>query len=165
MPSFLSQRESWLILYDVLGFGRTRVLIVDHSETVYDGLINLISDIEGIEFIGQVTRASNAIDSILRLKPDVMLLDIHLKDGNGIDVLRALRERNLFLPTIVLTNCTYPQYQKKCMELGACYFFDKLQDIDKLPPLLKEWVRKSKYSGVFPRDWPFLDLLPGSEPS
>jgi YesN/AraC family two-component response regulator len=120
-----------------------RVLIVDDSTIIVHRLTDLISGIEGLECIGQAKSAQDAIDVILDLKPDMIILDIRLENGNGIDVLRAIRTQKPDRVVIVLTNYPYPQYRKKCMELGANYFLDKVTDIDKLPALLSGLVQEA----------------------
>jgi DNA-binding NarL/FixJ family response regulator len=120
-----------------------KVFIVDDSTIVFERLVKLLSEIDKLEFIGHARNAPEAIESIQKLRPDVVILDIRLESGSGIDVLQKIREQMIPTCIIILTNYPYPQYRQKCMELGADYFFDKVADVDKLPPLFRQMVMKT----------------------
>jgi len=115
-----------------------KVLIVDDSKIVCNGLQKMLTGIPGVKISGQAHNGKDAITSVTELKPDVVILDIRLPDLSGIDVLIDIREKNLPTRVIMLTNYPYPQYRKKCEELGADYFFDKVTEIDEIPNLIKE---------------------------
>jgi DNA-binding NarL/FixJ family response regulator len=79
-----------------------------------------------------------AINSIQGLRPDVAILDIRMPGGNGIGVLKAIREKNINTKVIMLTSYPYPKYRKKCMEVGADFFFDKSTEFKKICEVLKQ---------------------------
>jgi DNA-binding NarL/FixJ family response regulator len=115
-----------------------KVLIADDSEHVCRSLTALLSRIDGIEVTGQAAEVSEAINKYQELKPDVIILDIRMPGGSGIDVLRHIKKDNVNSVVIIVTNYPYPQYRKKCLELGANFFFDKSTDFDKIPIVLKQ---------------------------
>lgn len=121
-----------------------KVLIVDDSKAVCNGLQQMLTGIPGVDIVGQAYNGKDAITAISELKPDVVILDIRLPDVSGIDVLADIRAKNLPTRVIMLTNYPYPQYRKKCEELGADYFFDKVTEIDEIPILIKE-LAKNKH--------------------
>ena len=106
-----------------------KVLIVDDSKIVCDGLRQMLLNIAGVEVVGEAHNALEAITAITELKPDVVILDIRLPDKSGIEILKDIRDKKLPIRVIMLTNYPYPQYRKKCEELGADYFFDKVAEI------------------------------------
>jgi len=118
-----------------------KVLIVDDSKIVCDGLQQMLTNIADVEVVGQANDAQDAITSISELKPDVVILDVRLPDLSGIDVLADIRAKNLSTRVIMLTNYPYPQYRKKCEELGADYFFDKVTEIDEIPKVIEELAK------------------------
>ena len=118
-----------------------KVLIVDDSKTVCNGLEQMLTGIPGIEICGQAHNGKDAITSISKLKPDVVILDIRLPDLSGIDVLADIRVKKLSCRVIMLTNYPYPQYRKKCEELGADYFFDKVTEIEKIYDTFKQLLK------------------------
>jgi hypothetical protein len=66
-----------------------KVFLVDDSAIVLEKLAVMISGIDGVEIAGQALNARDAIQSIVKLKPDVAILDIRLNGGgNGMDVLK-----------------------------------------------------------------------------
>ena len=118
-----------------------RVLIVDDSKIVCDGLQQMLINIAGVEIVGQAHNAPDAIASISEAKPDVVILDIRLPGKSGIEVLKDIRDKKLPIRVIMLTNYPYPQYRKKCEELGADYFFDKVAEIEEIPNLIEELAK------------------------
>ena len=110
-----------------------KVFLVDDSVVVLEKLAAMISGIEGVEITGQALNAHDAIQSIVKLKPDVVILDIRLNGGgNGMDVLKRIKKEIPPPIVIMLTNYPYPQYREKCRALGADYFFDKVTEIEKV---------------------------------
>jgi DNA-binding NarL/FixJ family response regulator len=114
-----------------------KVLIVDDSKIVCAGLRKLLSNIIDVNIVGQAHNAPEAITAISEFEPDVVVLDIRLPGQSGIDVLRDIRDKKLPIRVMMLTNYPYPQYRKKCEELGADYFLDKVTEIEKVPDIIK----------------------------
>ena len=116
-----------------------KIFLVDDAAIVLEKLATMISGIGGVEIAGQAMNARDAIQSIVELKPDVVILDIRLNGGgNGMDVLKRIKEEDPPPIVIMLTNYPYPQYRKKCQVLGADYFFDKVADIEKIYDTVKQ---------------------------
>lgn len=109
-----------------------KIFIADDSEIMREHLKEMLSCYPEVEIIGMADSASQAVESILSLKPDVVILDIRLPDGNGIDVLRAVKKDNQAPVVIMFTNYPFPQYRSKCQEAGAEHFFDKSSESDKM---------------------------------
>ena len=121
-----------------------RVLIVDDSKIVCDGLQQMLINIADVEIVGQAHNAEDAIASISELKPDVVILDIRLLGKSGIDVLKDIRAKKLPIRVIMLTNYPYPPYRKKCESLGADYFFDKVAEIEMIPKVIAELAKNKR---------------------
>ena len=111
-----------------------KVFLVDDSIIVLKKLAEMISSIDdSVEIAGQAMNADDAVKSIIKIKPDVVTLDIRLNDGkSGIDVLEQIRAEIPSSIIIMLTNYSYPEYREKCRALGADYFFDKVIEIQKV---------------------------------
>ncbi len=114
-----------------------RLFIADDSEILRVRLIDMLSEIEGIEIVGQAQESLEAIESIQELNPHVVVLDIRMPQVNGIKVLEAIKKNNHHLKVIIFTNYPYPQYRKRCMDLGADFFFDKSTEFEKLIDTVK----------------------------
>ncbi len=117
-----------------------RIFIADDSELLRVRLVNMLSEIEGIEIIGQAQDSLSAIESIEKLDPHVVILDIRMPQGNGIKVLETIK-KNLESPKVIIfTNYPYPQYRKRYMDAGADFFFDKSTEFEKLFDTVKYLV-------------------------
>ena len=114
-----------------------KIFIVDDSDIIVERVKILLSSFEKLEFIGQASNAKDAVDSILKLKPDVVILDIRLIGEDGMNVLKRIKQEQPAPVVIMLTNYPYPQYREKCRQLGAEYFFDKVTEIESFVRVLK----------------------------
>lgn len=116
-----------------------RVYIVEDAEIVRRRLIDVVAETPHSEVIGFADTESTAIEGICKARPDLVIIDIQLRHGNGINVVHALKKMD-FAPLpkmIVLTNYAFPQYQKKCEDSGADYFFDKSTEFSRISEVLE----------------------------
>jgi len=84
-----------------------------------------------------------AIEHIRQQGPDVVILDIKMPGGNGIDVLNEIEKNDQVPVVIMLTNYPYPQYKKKCMDAGADFFFDKSREFEKVIEVLSGDMKRT----------------------
>jgi DNA-binding NarL/FixJ family response regulator len=117
---------------------KLRVLIADDAIAVQQSLVRLLNDIEDVEVAGLAQDVAGALQAIQALKPEVVILDLRMPGGSGLDVLETLRHESEAPKVIVLTNYAFTQYRKKCLEAGASFFFDKSTEFDQLPQALEE---------------------------
>lgn len=113
-----------------------KVFLVDDSAQVVDRLKTMLMPLPGIELIGAAADLPEAMHSIQATRPDVVLLDLHLPSGSGIQLLHAIKDAKLDIKAIVLTNYAFPQYRNKCLEAGAYAFLDKSTDFAVVPQVL-----------------------------
>lgn len=113
-----------------------KVLIADDSAMVRERLASLISELEAVELIGQTEDASETLRAVRQLRPDVVILDIHIP-GGGIQVLEAIKKDATAPLVIILTAFSYPQYRRRCLEAGAEFFFDKSTGFDRVVEVLQ----------------------------
>jgi DNA-binding NarL/FixJ family response regulator len=109
-----------------------KVFIADDSSEIRKRIIAMLSDLENIEMIGEAENVQDAINSIHGFNPDVVILDIRMPGGSGIDVLKKIEKRNELPVVIILTNYPHAQYRKKCMDAGADFFFDKSEEFERI---------------------------------
>lgn len=106
-----------------------RVLLIEDSPLIRERLAESIADPGRIEIIGQAESEQAAIGMLGAAPWDVMVLDLQLRHGTGLGVLRALISRRPpNVKVIVLTNYAFPQYRAKSLALGADHFFDKAHE-------------------------------------
>jgi DNA-binding NarL/FixJ family response regulator len=111
---------------------RARVFIVEDSASIRERLYEQLREIDGVSVIGNTDTAESAVETILRTRPDSVILDIHLFEGNGMDVLREVHVQAPEVMFIVLTNHSNAQYRRACLQAGARYFFDKSAEFGKV---------------------------------
>ena len=83
-----------------------RLLIVDDHEVVREGLVALLERREAFSVVAQVGAAAEAIEAARRHQPDLVIMDIRLPDGSGIEATREIRAENPAIKVIMLTS--YP---------------------------------------------------------
>jgi len=96
-----------------------RVLIVDDHEVVRIGLRTLLSRAPEVEVIGEAQSASEAVAKINELLPDVVLLDVRLKDGSGFDVSREVQKLEKDVRVLVLTSFADDEMIVNAISAGA----------------------------------------------
>lgn len=113
-----------------------KILIADDSDVMRDRLRELISEVPGMEIVGEAANGTEALAASKRLEPDVVILDIRMPGGNGIDTLRAIKGRRPAPVVIMLTAFPYPQHRQRCLEAGAEHFFDKSTEFNRVAEAL-----------------------------
>ncbi len=120
-----------------------KVFVVDDSAVIRRRLKRMLADEAKVEVVGEAGDAHGATDAILQLKPDVVLLDLHLLDGSGIDVLQTLKHDQAGPAVIILTDYPYPEYRRMCLEAGADFFFIKSTEFDQVVPALNQLIQQA----------------------
>jgi DNA-binding NarL/FixJ family response regulator len=117
-----------------------RVFVVEDSELIRRRIIDNVQSMGGFDVVGFAESEEEAVEAIRKLRPDVVVTDIRLKEGNGIAVVRQLRSEEITpRPKIfVLTNFAYPEYQVQCSLAGADAFFDKSSEYDSFLTRLRQ---------------------------
>jgi DNA-binding NarL/FixJ family response regulator len=117
-----------------------RLLIADDSELIVDRLIASLEAIKGVEVVDRAGTVEEASEAVRTLRPDVVILDMQMPGGTGLDVLATMKRDQVSCVVIVLTNFAYPQYRKKCLASGANFFLDKSTEFDKVGDVLRSML-------------------------
>jgi len=115
-----------------------RVLLVEDSKVLTERLTEAIRQIADVELIGTADTEAGALAAFKSRPVDVIILDLHLKQGTGFGVMRALASAQKKPRIIVLTNYDLPEYKNAALALGASHFLDKARDYGRLPEVLHE---------------------------
>ncbi|MBI1790299.1 MAG: response regulator transcription factor [Acidobacteria bacterium] len=113
------------------------LFIADDSVVVVKALKGLLSEIDGLDIVGEAGSVAEAIAGIQSLRPDVVLLDLLMPGGTGIDVLTAVKKSNPAPVVIMLTNHAYSQVRERCLKAGADAFFDKANEFEDAARMLR----------------------------
>ena len=119
------------------------VFIADDSDIVREHLVTMLDELTEVEIVGQAETVADSISAIGKLQPDVVILDIRMPDGSGIDVLQTIKQDEPAPVVIVLTNYPYPAYRRKCLRAGADFFLDKSTEFDQIPELFEQFKRSA----------------------
>jgi DNA-binding NarL/FixJ family response regulator len=114
----------------------SKVFIVDDSSAMRMRLSELLEEIGGVTVVGEAGTPADAIEGIVRARPECVLLDYQLDGGTGLDVLRAVHPRVPEIAFIVLTNHATGPYRRACIEAGARYFLDKSSDLGQIKDVI-----------------------------
>src|SRR4029079_18167430 len=83
-----------------------RLLVVDDHEVVRQGLVALLDRREGFQFVAEAGTAAEAVEQARRFKPEIVVMDVRLPDGSGIEACREIRAEYPGTRVVMLTS--YP---------------------------------------------------------
>jgi two-component system, OmpR family, response regulator len=115
---------------------RLRMLLVEDSILTAEQICELIRTHHPEVTCTTVSTEREALDNVTESMPDILVLDLRLKEGSGFNVLRNVSTKNPKPQTVVLTNYALPQYREYAMLSGADYFLDKSTSMEALPTIL-----------------------------
>jgi len=105
-------------------------------------LENMLSQHAAFKVTGLAAAEAEAVEKLDTVPYDAIVVDVELRPGSGIGVIRQARARNKdakdggHVWIIVLTNYDLPTVRERCMQAGADHFLDKMREIDQLIPIL-----------------------------
>ncbi|MBG9388125.1 response regulator transcription factor [Caenimonas aquaedulcis] len=111
-----------------------RTYIVEDNATIRENLIGTLEELASIEALGwaETELEANTWLAAHVGKWDLAIIDLFLKQGSGLGVLEACRERAAGQKVVVLSNYATEDMRKRCLQLGADVVFDKSNEIDAL---------------------------------
>ena len=118
-------------------FALAKVMIVDDDRTTVK-LLQTLLELDGYE-VSVAGRGADVVPSAQTFNPDIFLMDYHLSDMDGVDVIRALRASDQFASTpIVMTSGL--DVEDEALEAGASIFLVKPFEPDELPALFTRLI-------------------------
>lgn len=108
-----------------------KVFLVDDSVLIRNRVASMLAG-DTIDVVGQSHTPQGSITGILAVHPDVVVLDIQLEGGVGLEVLRAIRQAAPGIAFVVFSNNASPAYRKRYAGEGADDFLDKSTEFDRL---------------------------------
>ena len=111
-----------------------RTYIVEDSQVIRDSLIATLEELVPIDVVGSADSESAAVHWLTRPgnAVDLVIVDLFLKQGSGLGVLRSVHTKAPRCALVVLSNYATADMRRKCLELGADQVFDKSNEIDAL---------------------------------
>ena len=118
---------------------KLKVFVADDSPIIRERLVEMLSQIRDVKIIGQTGDGIEAQTLILKMYPDVVIMDIQMPGKNGIKVLHCIKKAKPYIKVIIITNYPFYVYKKVCMEEGADFFFDKSGSFETIIDVLERW--------------------------
>ena len=128
---------------------KVKVFVIEDSLPVRKRLVAMLGTVVGIEVAGEADSVRTAVDGVLAAAVDVVLLDLQLPDGNGLDVLARVKPLRPNLRVIVLSNQATPQYREASLAAGADVFLDKSHEFGRVPEILRGWLPASEAADAY----------------
>jgi DNA-binding NarL/FixJ family response regulator len=123
-----------------------RVLVVDDHELIRQGLVGAFSREPGMQVVGEADTVGSALKSYAEQRPQVVVTDLQLPDGTGLDIIRAIRKENQQAGLVVVTMHSGDEQIFAAMEAGASAFVGK--DVPRA-----EVVKAARHAVVSPRSF------------
>lgn len=111
-----------------------RAYIVEDNATIRENLIGTLEELAGVVAVGFSETENQSAEWLQthRSEWDLVIVDLFLKQGSGLGVIEACRQREPHQRVVVLTNYATPDIRRRCEQLGVDAVFDKSTDIDAL---------------------------------
>lgn len=133
-PTFAPRRAS-----PPLSGGPLRTVIVDDEPLALDRLAALLTRVGGVEIVGRATGCTIGAALIARTSPDLVILDIKMRDGTAFDLLVALP--NSVAPLVAFATA-YPRFACQAFEVEAVDYLLKPVEFDRLEALVGKAIRQ-----------------------
>ena len=111
---------------------KTRVLLIDDHPILRQGLANVLNQQAHLTVCGEATEPNEALALAERLQPDLALVDLSLRGGDGIELLKDLRVRQPRMLTLVLSMHDEALYAERALRAGARGYVMKQEKLDRL---------------------------------
>ena len=119
-----------------------KVIIADDSALIRERIKNEIKLFHEVIVCGEASNGKEALEMIIKINPDLVILDIRMPEMNGIEVLEKIRDLHIKTKVCILTNYPYSQYKKMCLEKRVDYFIHKTEDFKKLKIVIADELNR-----------------------
>ena len=116
---------------------RIRVLLVDDHRMFGEALTRLLEVDHGVEMLGALQRAEDALEICREQKPDVVLMDLDLPGKDGIEATKLLKEISPETKVVIITALQQPEIVARAIEAGACGYVLKTRAPDELVSVIR----------------------------
>ncbi len=107
-----------------------RVLVVDDHDLLREGVVGTLSSFDDIDVVGEANNGVTAVTLVADLEPDVVVMDLVMPGGSGMDAIRKIRDNHPRTRVLALTSFTDGSLVRRAIEAGATSFLFKTVDVD-----------------------------------
>lgn len=115
-----------------------KIVLVEDSVIVRARLTLQLARIQGVQVVGHAASEDEAVEMVERKRPDLVLMDIGLESGNGINALRRLRQIGNRSRVWILSNCSAPDCRELARDCNVEHFFAKNSEIEQMIARVKD---------------------------
>ena len=126
----------------------TRVLLVDDHPLVREGLRARLAGTAGILVVGEAGDADQAFTAVAELQPDLVLMDVGMKQHNGIEIAARLRDRHPAVRVLMLSMYDNPEYVHRALEAGAWGYVLKEAPSEEIVEAILSVAQGRRYIGT-----------------
>jgi DNA-binding NarL/FixJ family response regulator len=124
---------------------KQRILVVDDHAMVRDGLRYLISQHDDLEICGEADGVEAALTLVKQTQPDLVVIDISLRSGHGIDLIKQIKSRHGKVKMLVSTMYNETLYAERALRAGAQGYLNKQESREKLMEALRTVLSGQRY--------------------
>ena len=112
------------------------IAIIDKSELSTLRIVSIVSRVKGIKSIHQIIDSGSILESLGKIKPEVIIYDLNFNGSENFSNLKKIKEILPDSVIITLTSFSLEQYCKKCSGIGIQYCLDKNNEFDRIPEII-----------------------------
>lgn len=116
----------------------TRVMLVDDDSSVLQTLARILADYSDVEIVGQAATGEEAVNSVDKLSPHVVVMDIRMPKMDGIAAAREIKTRHPHVHILGLSEYAYGYHADAMLRAGALAVYKKSSALQQLYPAIKK---------------------------
>lgn len=124
---------------------KSRVVIVDDHPIICDGLSARINEQNGWEVCGVAATEDEGFALVMAECPDLVVVDISLKMGSGIELIKRIRERNSTVKVLVVSAYQESLYAERSLRAGALGYLNKQESNEKLVEAIRTVLKNERF--------------------
>ena len=118
-----------------------RILLVDDHAIVREGFAEIINSKPDLEVCGQASAAGRALEAVNRLRPDLVVVDLSLQGGSGLELIKQIKSLHPHLPMLVLSMHDEALYAERCLRAGALGYVMKQEEAGTVMQAVRSVLR------------------------
>jgi DNA-binding NarL/FixJ family response regulator len=143
---------------------KRRILLVDDHAIVREGFAEVIKTHADLTVCGEAESAADAMTAVEKLKPDLVVVDLSLQGGSGLDLIKNLKSLHPMLPMLVLSMHDEALYAERALRAGALGYVMKRQDSATLLRAIREVLDGRIFLSAPMREQMLQKVVGGSRP-